>query len=339
MFGNQVLIGLGEISFSAYLIHAPILATLALVAKKLRLGEAGLLPRLTLVASIPGLVLGAAVLLWRLVEVPSGRFLQPSSGAEAPRSRTEPGASSKLVFWLAMVVAMTFTETAADFLSGTVALGYGLSCALLVTAGISVLVARIEVPRFGHLAGWGLILCIGMAGTSLSDFLDTSVGLGDVNAFIALALTLLVVRPASRLIPTAGLARKAGPLINLLTLLLVGALCTALADILSETLGLQNSAGFLPLLAGVTCVAAAGVWTRLPTRLLFWAAFVLLRPLGATFGEALMRSHAEGGFQFGAGPASLMLMSAMIVLIPIAGQHFFDPLRSSEREAPGQASA
>jgi hypothetical protein len=91
--------------------------------------------------------------------------------------------------------------------------------------------------------------------------------LGDPNAFIALALTLLVVRRALRLMPTARLVRKAEPLINLLTMLLVGALCTSFADIMSETLELQNSAGFLPLLAGLTCVAAAGVWTRLPTRL------------------------------------------------------------------------
>ena len=335
LFGNWMLTGLGEISFSFYLIHAPILTSLALVAERFRVQDGGLLAQLALVTAIPLLVLGASILLWQFVEVPSRRFLQPSPFGELAQWMSEPRASTKLVFWLTMVVAMTFGETAADFWSGTMALGYSLSCALLVTIVISVLVAQIEVPRFSHLLEWALILCISMAGTALSDCLDTSVGLGDFNVSIVLALTLLAVRRLRRSIYTAGLARvitdrRAELIYTSLTVLLVGALCTSLADLMSEQVGLQNRGGFVLILVGLTCIAAAGVWTRLPRNLVFWAAFVLIRPLGVTFGDALTKSHAEGGLQIGAGHASLILMAAMIVLIPIAGQHFFGLLRQSQ---------
>jgi peptidoglycan/LPS O-acetylase OafA/YrhL/uncharacterized membrane-anchored protein len=344
LFGNRILMGLGEISFSFYLIHAPILASLALVADRFRVRDAGLPPQLALITAIPLLVLGASILLWRFVEVPSRRFLQPSPYAESLQCKSEPPASTKLAFWLTMVVAMTFSETAADFLSGTVALGYGLSCALLVTIVISVLVAQIEVPRFSHLSEWALILCISMAGTALSDCLDMSVGLGDFNASIVLVLTLLVVRRVRQSIPTTGLGRlitvrKAEAMYTSLTVLLVGALCTSLGDLMSVQFGLQHPGGYVLILAGLTCIAAAGVWTRLPRNLVFWAAFVLIRPLGVTFGDALTKSHAQGGLQIGAGHASLVLMAAMIVLIPIAGQHFFGLLRQSQGNSRAQAPA
>jgi peptidoglycan/LPS O-acetylase OafA/YrhL/uncharacterized membrane-anchored protein len=344
LFGNRVLTGLGEISFSFYLIHAPVLASVALAADRFRLQDAELPAKLTLVTAIPLLVLGASILLWRFVEIPSRQFLQPSSPyGESLQWKSEPQASTKLVFWLTMVVAMTFSETAADFLSGTMALGYGLSCALLVTIVISVLVARIEVPRFSHLSEWALILCLSMAGTALSDCLDMSVGLGDFKASIILALTLLAVRRVWRSMPTTSLGRfisvsKAESMYTSLTVLLVGALCTSFADLMSEQFGLQHRDGFVPIIAGLTCIAAAGVWTRLPRNLVFWAAFVLIRPLGVTFGDALTKSHVQGGLQIGAGHASLILMAAMIVLIPIAGQHFFGLLRQSQGNSPAQAS-
>jgi len=126
LFGGQLVMGLGEISFSVYLIHIPILGSVALVADTFRLQDAGLLPRLALLLAIPALVLGASVLLWHFVEIPSRMLLRPLPLGDRVR-KPEPRALVMLMFWLVMIVAMTFTETVADFISDSVALGYRLS--------------------------------------------------------------------------------------------------------------------------------------------------------------------------------------------------------------------
>jgi len=81
--------------------------------------------------------------------------------------------------------------------------------------------------------------------------------------------------------------------------LLAAALCTSLGDLMAEKSGLQDRGGVLLILAGLLCIALAAVCTPVPRRLLFWAAFALIRPLGVTFGDALSKSHANGGLEFG----------------------------------------
>jgi uncharacterized membrane-anchored protein len=317
-----LLTSLGEISFSVYLMHAPVLALLALVVEQLQLRDSDLLLRITMVLAVPTLVFGAAILVWRFVEVP-GRLLLKS----APRDDFHGAArhtSATVAFWLLMVVAMTFSETAADVLSATPILGHSLSLVLLLTAAISMVVAEVRMTRWSELLDWGLVLCVGMAGTLFSDFLDTSVGLGDLGASAILVLTLLGVHPVWRVIPPGGVQMierwKAQPVLNWLTAVLAAALCTSLGDLMAEKSGLQDRGGALLILACLLCIALAAVCTTLPRRLLFWAAFVLIRPLGVTFGDALSKSHANGGLEFGAGPSSIILAAAMIVLIPIAGR-------------------
>jgi peptidoglycan/LPS O-acetylase OafA/YrhL len=342
LFGNRALVGLGEISFSIYLVHAPTLGLLVLIAEHFQVRNAGLIPRIAMLGAIPLFVLGASVLLWRSVETPSRLVLQQSPYLEALPQPSKLGASSaKFSFWLVMIVAMTFSETAADFLSRRLALGYALSFALLLAVAAPVFVARIDVVRFSHLLDWGLILCISMAGTTLSDFLDISVGLGDCGASIALILALLVLRCVWWLIPPGALTRIVGAgiaetMLNWVTVLLAGALLTSLSDLMSQRAGLHEGSISLLILAALSPIAVAAICPQLPRKRLFWVAFVMIRPLGVTFGDALTKSHEDGGLQFGTGRASLILMAAMIVLIPSAGRQLVETIREFQGKRPGQ---
>lgn len=337
LLGNRALTGLGEISFSIYLIHIPILGLLALIASLPGAQDAGLLPRVALVVAIPPLVIGAAILLWRFVERPGRGLLRPVVRTEREMAPAPTG--STLAFWMVMVVAMTFSETAADFLATSVALGYLMVAALAATAAVSAVWPRLDVDRLGPLPVQGLVLCISMAGTILSDFLDKSAGLGDVVAATGLASALLAIRCARRVVVCAALrphlvSPRAEPMFGWLTVLLAAALCTSLGDLLSQRAGLDRLEATMLISAGLACVALAATFARLSRGLAYWSAFILIRPLGVALGDALTAPHANGGLQFGAGNSSLLLAVAMVALIPIAGRQLADLIRQVGGDFP-----
>ena len=106
--------------------------------------------------------------------------------------------------------------------------------------------------------------------------------------------------------------------------LLIG-LSTSLGDLLASSFDFGHT--LLLLFGGLCCVLLAALCTWVQRELLFWMTFVLMRPLGVIFGDALSKPLVDGGLQFGPGSTSLILIAAMIVLIPIAGQNLVDIVR------------
>ena len=224
-----------------------------------------------------------------------------------------------LAFWAVKIFATTLGETGGDAVSMTLGLCYLAATALFFGLFLVVAGAQIASKRYHPLLYWAVILATTTAGTTLSDFLDRSVHLGYIGGSALLVGLLAAVLVAWRLalgrVVFQDVADPRAESFYWLTILASNTLGTALGDFTSDSLGLGFVGGSLLFGAIIAGVAGVYAFTRAPRVLLFWAAFVLTRPLGATLGDALTKPHAKGGLALGTLPSSLVLAVAVIVLV------------------------
>lgn len=237
-------------------------------------------------------------------------------------------------FWVMKIAATTLGETLGDFLSkgptdGGIGLGY--SAASLTVLGIFVVtvVPQLMVKRYIPPLYWLVILSTSTAGTTMSDFMDRTVGLGYARGsaiLVGLLLTTLAVwRVVEGTISVNAVRTRRAEVFYWIAILCSNTLGTALGDYLADEtqgpgLGFTRSA----LLIGATIGVIAGAYLaarRLKVAsvtfyvTLFWLAFILTRPFGATFGDVLARGHAEGGLGFGPGGSSMVLAGILVVMV------------------------
>jgi uncharacterized membrane-anchored protein len=219
-------------------------------------------------------------------------------------------------FWVMKIAATTLGETAGDLLSMTLGIGYAASSlalvsAFLVSLGLQLLVRRHHPPLY-----WLVILTTSTAGTTMSDYMDRTLGLGYAKGAALLVTLLLTVLGLWRL-ATGSLAvdrvttRKA-ELFYWIAILFSNTLGTALGDFLSDSSGL-GFAGGAALIGGLLAlVLAATYFTKASRVLLFWIAFVLTRPFGATVGDVLTKPRAAGGLALGTAGSSAVLAAILV---------------------------
>jgi uncharacterized membrane-anchored protein len=158
-------------------------------------------------------------------------------------------------------------------------------------------------------------------GTTTSDYFDRTLGLGYVRSSIILLCVVIALLLAWRY--TTGAIRvdritaRKDEVFYWVTILVSNTLGTALGDFVATTTGLGFERGALVFAGLIAVVALAGYFTGLPDTVLFWAAYVLTRPLGATLGDTLTKPPAEGGLGLGRIGSSLVIAVAMIVLIAV----------------------
>lgn len=228
------------------------------------------------------------------------------------------------MFWVAKICATTLGETAGDLLSMTLALGYAASSAVLLALLGAALVAQLRARRFHPSLFWLVVLLTSTAGTTLSDFMDRSLGLGYAtgSALIAIALgaTLLLWWATEGNVNVARIRTMRQEAFYWATILCSNTLGTALGDFLADDSGL-GFAGGAGLIGGLLALLGA-LWrmTRLDRTALFWAAFVLTRPFGATLGDVLTKPVAHGGLALGTWGASAVLLALLVaaVWLPLA---------------------
>ncbi|MEO7554807.1 MAG: hypothetical protein ABIT10_13520 [Alteraurantiacibacter sp.] len=246
-----------------------------------------------------------------------------------------------LGFWIIKILATTLGETAGDTLSmswlgettaqaGQAGLnGYLVGTAIFGAILIALVWVQIAARRFNPWLYWATIIASTTAGTTLADFATRSLGIGYTGgSLLLLALVLLSLFAWYRTLGTIAVDTVASPPAERFywaTITFSQTLGTALGDWASDDGGLGYLGGAL-LFGGALAVLAALYHTTKISRVgLFWAAFILTRPLGATVGDFLDKPFAKGGLDFSRPVASAVLAVAIVALIALlpqrAGQH------------------
>jgi len=228
-----------------------------------------------------------------------------------------------LGFWIIKILATTLGETGGDTLSMTFDFGYLASTAIFLGVLLLLVWAQVLSRRFHPMLYWATIVASTTAGTTLADYADRSLGIGYLGG-TALLLTGVLASLALWYFTEGSVSVQtvASPRIECfywLTITLSQTLGTALGDWAADA-GLGYGGGALVFGAALALVAVAYAFTQLSRVAVFWCAFILTRPLGATVGDFFDKPHDEGGLDVSRPIASAILAVAMIACILLLPQ-------------------
>lgn len=234
-----------------------------------------------------------------------------------------------LGFWIIKILATTLGETAGDTVTMTMNLGYLKGTAIFMTVLALLVWSQIAARRFHPFLYWATIVASTTAGTALADFATRSLGIGYTGGSLLLLTCVLASLAAWRWttgsISSDAISTPRAEVFYWLTITFSQTLGTALGDWTADTGGLGYVGAALVFGALLAVVAGLYFWTRVNRVLLFWAAFILTRPLGATVGDFLDKPVDHGGLAFSRPLASAVLAAVIIVLILVlpqrAGRH------------------
>jgi len=234
-----------------------------------------------------------------------------------------------LVFWIIKIAATTLGETGGDAVSMTLNLGYAISSGIFIAIFVVFVAAQISVKSFHPFLYWAVIVATTTAGTTIADFADRSLGIGYAGGsailFTLLMASLGIWYWAAGSVSVNTITAPKIESFYWMTILFSQTLGTALGDWMADSTGLGYEGGALVFAAGLVAVAAGYFFTNVSRTLLFWSAFILTRPLGATVGDLLDKPVSHGGLALGRFEASAVLAAliiACILLLPQrAGQH------------------
>lgn len=234
-----------------------------------------------------------------------------------------------LIFWIIKVLATTLGETGGDAVSMSMNLGYAISSFIFLGIFAFAVIAQISAKRFHPFLYWFVIVATTTAGTTMADFADRSLGIGYPGGasvlFALLMASLLIWYWAEGSISVNTVSTPRVETFYWVAILFSQTLGTALGDWMADTNGLGYGDGSLVFGTGLVLIAAAYFFTGISRTLLFWAAFILTRPLGATLGDLLDKPLSDGGLAFSRFYASgilAVLIIACVALLPQrAGTH------------------
>ena len=234
-----------------------------------------------------------------------------------------------LVFWLIKIIATTLGETGGDAVSMSMNLGYAIASAIFIVIFLLAVFAQISVKAFHPFLYWAVIVATTTAGTTIADFCDRSLGVGYPGGasilFVLLLISLGVWYWAEGSISVETVRSPKVEMFYWTAIMFSQTLGTALGDWMADTNGLGYEKGAMVFCAGLALIAVAYYSTRVSRTFLFWAAFILTRPLGATLGDLLDKPVAHGGLdisRFTASAILAVLMTTFILFLPQrAGSH------------------
>ena len=224
-----------------------------------------------------------------------------------------------LGFWVIKILATTLGETGADLFTQQYKMGYLAGIALFLTPLVVLVAAQIRAWRFHPLLYWGTIIASTTAGTALADFFDRDLGIGYTGGSAILLVCVVGSLTAWRLtlgtVSVASVSEPRAEIFYWVTITFSQTLGTALGDWTADEtpLGYLGSAA---LFGGMLALIALLYWQTATSRVaLFWAAFILTRPLGATVGDFLDKPLAQGGLNLGRDMATLVLVVAIALCL------------------------
>ena len=234
-----------------------------------------------------------------------------------------------LTFWLIKIAATTLGETGGDSVTMTLQWGYLAGTALFLAALVALVVFQIVANKFYPFLYWATIIASTTFGTTMADFADRSLGIGYAGgASILLACLLAVLALWYWSLGSISVDTVATPKVEVFywaAITFSQTLGTALGDWVADSTGLGYEYGAFVFAAALAVVAAAYFWTRASHVTLFWIAFILTRPLGATVGDYLDKPVKDGGMALSRPIATAVIAAFILVCLLIlpqrAGKH------------------
>jgi uncharacterized membrane-anchored protein len=244
-----------------------------------------------------------------------------------------------LRFWIIKILATTLGETGGDTVTMTMDLGYLTGTAIFLSALVVLVSIQIAAKKFHPFLYWSVIVASTTAGTTMADFATRSLGIGYTGGSLILSAGLIAVlglwywSQGSISVETINTPKVEAFYWAAITF--SQTLGTALGDWIADTGSLGYEGGALIFAAGLAVTAALYYWTNVSRVLVFWAAFILTRPLGATLGDFLDKPLDHGGLALSRPIASAVIAAIMIVCILVLPQRAGSHPRQSEQPVGG----
>jgi len=208
-----------------------------------------------------------------------------------------------LLYWIIKIASTTLGETGADMFSMTFDLGYGTTIAIFMSLFLLLLGIKLYQKRYNPLTYWLVFTATAIVGTAISDYVDRTLGLGYVAGSIILIALLLIILEIwymkEKSIAVENITTTSSEIFYWLAFLIANTLGTAAGDFLADELGIGFLNSAILIIGLLSFIAILHFYTKASSIVLFWLAFVLTRPLGATFGDLLTKSTIDGGLNFG----------------------------------------
>lgn len=228
-------------------------------------------------------------------------------------------ASITFAFWIMKICATTVGETGGDLLAQTMKVGYLVSTIILLGFFLTTLLFQLRAKSYHPWLYWAVILSTSTAGTTISDYMDRTLGLGYAAGSVIIASVLIAVLAIWKVrLGSLKVDHISDPKVETmywLAILSSNTLGTALGDYLADSSGLGYLWSNALISSGIAMVVLAYFTTKISRTILFWIAFVLTRPFGATMGDLLTKSHAKGGMDLGTLGSSAVLLAILAALI------------------------
>jgi uncharacterized membrane-anchored protein len=229
-----------------------------------------------------------------------------------------------VLFWVIKIAATTLGETGGDAVSMSMGLGYLAATGIFSVLLVAAVGAQIAARRFNPYIYWFTIIATTTVGTTLADFATRSLGIGySGGSALLLALLLASLGVWYRTMGSVSVASVSTPRTEMFywaTIMFSQTLGTALGDWTADTAGLGYLGAAAVFGALLTIIAAAYLWSPVSHTLLFWAAFVLTRPLGAVLGDFLDKPLASGGLALSRYSATAVLLVFIVACIALVRQ-------------------
>jgi uncharacterized membrane-anchored protein len=246
-----------------------------------------------------------------------------------PATRSNKVPDVVLAFWIIKIIATTLGETGGDAVSMSMGLGYAIGSVIFIALFVVTVMAQVRANSFHPLLYWSVIVATTTAGTTMADFADRALGIGyPGGASILFALLIVSLAGWYWSVGSVSVDKITSPKVESFywtTILFSQTLGTALGDWMADTNGLGYEGGALVFAAGLVLITLAYFHTNISRTFLFWSAFIITRPLGATLGDLLDKPLDQGGLdlsRYAASATLAVIIMACILLVPQrAGNH------------------
>jgi uncharacterized membrane-anchored protein len=229
-----------------------------------------------------------------------------------------------LIFWIMKIAATTLGETGGDAVSMSMNLGYLVGTAIFAAIFIVAVAIQIKAKGFHPFLYWTTIIATTTVGTTLADYADRSLGIGYIGGssllFALLMASLAIWYGSLGTVSVDTVSSPKAEMFYWVTIMFSQNLGTALGDWTADTAGLGYGGGAMVFSALLALVVAAYYWTNISRTLLFWAAFIITRPLGAVVGDFLDKPLSAGGLSLNRFSASAVLLTFILMSILIFKQ-------------------
>ncbi len=223
------------------------------------------------------------------------------------------------LYWVIKIVSTTLGETGADMFSMTFKLGYGDTIMIFMVLFLILLVIKLLLKGYHPLVYWLTFTASAIVGTAISDFIDRTLGFGYALGSAVLIMMLLIILAVwykkEKSINVEYIATPSAEIFYWIAFLIANTLGTAAGDFFADNMGLGFAHSAILISVILIIVALLHFFTKISNILLFWVAFVLTRPFGATFGDFLTKPIQKGGINLGTVASSIVICVILVFAI------------------------